>query len=85
MLKFRITDTPTEQRITLSADCARNSRTLPLTLPALEDADSINVSLTEIMRLLAVGQIDCKTASLMLYSLQIATSNLQHATLDKSP
>jgi hypothetical protein len=69
----------------LNAGRARNSRTLPLTLPFLEDADSINVSLTETMRLLAAGQIDRKTASLMLYSLQIATSNLQHITLDKLP
>ena len=34
---------------------------------------------------LAIGQIDRKAASLMLYSLQIATSNLQYAALEKSP
>jgi hypothetical protein len=39
----------------------------------------------EIMRLLAAGQIDRQTASLMLYSLQIATSNLPYATLDELP
>jgi hypothetical protein len=37
------------------------------------------------MRLLAEGEIDRKTASLMLYGLQIATTNLQQAALEKLP
>jgi hypothetical protein len=44
------------------------------------------------MRLIAAGQIDHKAASLMLYSLQIATTNLQktsfepaQTTADSSP
>jgi hypothetical protein len=72
-----------EQRIALSAENARNSRNLPLTLPVLEDASSIQLTLTQIMRLLAAGQIERKTASLMLYSLQIATSNLHNAALEE--
>ncbi|MFZ0771608.1 MAG: hypothetical protein ACLP56_18545 [Candidatus Sulfotelmatobacter sp.] len=73
-----------EQLAALSAERARDSRTLPFTLPVLEDASSIQFSLTQILRLLAAGQIERKTASLMLYSLQIATTNL-HATLEKLP
>jgi hypothetical protein len=74
-----------EQRIALSTDRARNSRNLPFTLPVLEDSESIQVSLTEVMRLLAAGQIDRKTASLMLYALQIATTNLRDAAFENVP
>jgi hypothetical protein len=65
-----------EQRLEFDADRARSGRANPFNLPLLEDANSIQLSLTQITRLLAVGQIDHKTASLMLYSLQIATTNL---------
>jgi hypothetical protein len=74
-----------EQRIALSTDRARNSRNPPFTLPVLEDSESIQVSLTEVMRLLAAGQIDRKTASLMLYALQIATTNLRDAAFENVP
>jgi hypothetical protein len=42
----------------------------------LQNADSIRLSFTEVMRVLAAGHIDRKTASLMIYALQVATSNL---------
>jgi hypothetical protein len=74
-----------EQRLALDADRARNNRNLPFTLPVLEDASSIQVALTQIMRLLAAGRIDRKTASLMLYALQIANTDLQDAALEKLP
>jgi hypothetical protein len=67
-----------EQRVALSAERARDGHEPPFTLPVLEDSDSIQLSLTEIMRLLAAGQIDRKSAGLMLYALQIATTNLHH-------
>lgn len=74
-----------EQLLALRADRARNSRNTPaFTLPLLEDAGSIQASLTQIMRLLAAGQIDRKRASLILYALQIATTNLHHTTLEQS-
>ena len=73
-----------EQRLELDADRARSERNAPYNLPILEDANAIQLSLTQIMRLLAAGQIDHKTASLMLYSLQIATSNLQQTTFEPS-
>ncbi|MGA9509584.1 MAG: hypothetical protein WBV55_13285 [Candidatus Sulfotelmatobacter sp.] len=74
-----------EQIQALNADRARASRNPDLTLPVLEDASSIQVSLTQVMRLLAVGQIDRKTASLMLYALQIATTNLQDVAFEDEP
>jgi len=72
-----------EQLLALNGDRARDSRKPQFTLPVLEDASSIKASLTQVMRLLAAGQIERKTASLMLYALQIATTNLQRAALDK--
>ncbi len=74
-----------DERLALEADHARNTRNPQFILPPLEDATSIQVSLTKIMRLLAAGQIETKTASLMLYSLQLATTNLQYAELENSP
>jgi hypothetical protein len=74
-----------ERRLALEADYARKNRNAPFTLPPLEDAASIQVSLTQIMRLLAAGEIDHEIANLMLYSLQIATTNLQYAALENSP
>jgi hypothetical protein len=74
-----------ERRIALEADYARKNRNAPFTLPPLEDAASIQFSLTQIMRRLAAGEIDREIANLMLYSLQIATSNLQNTTLENSP
>jgi hypothetical protein len=74
-----------ERHITLSAERARDTHTLPFTLPDLADADSIQLSLTQIMNLLAAGEIEPETASLLFYALQIATDNLQQTTLDKLP
>lgn len=71
-----------EQRLKVDSDHARATRNAPFNLPPLEDATSIQLSLTRIMRLLAAGQIDHKTASLMLYSLQIATTNLQNTSFE---
>jgi len=45
-------------------------------LPVLEDANSIQISLMQIMRLLVAGQLDSKTAGLLLYALQTASANL---------
>jgi hypothetical protein len=74
-----------EQLLALNADQARNSRNPPFTLPLLEDASSIQVALTQVMRLLAAGKIERKTASLMLYALQIATTNLHETILENLP
>jgi hypothetical protein len=56
----------------------RRSRKITLDLPVLEDANSIQVSLMQIMRLLVASQIDGKTAGLLLYALQTASANLHH-------
>ncbi len=51
-------------------------------LPILEDANSVQVGLVEVMRLLATRQIDHRTAALMLYALQTAASNLKRMSLE---
>jgi hypothetical protein len=70
-----------EERIKLNVDRVRNNRA-NFYLPVLEDANSIQVSLMQIMRLLASRQIDSKTASLLLYALQTASVNLRHTTFE---
>lgn len=45
-------------------------------LPVLEDANSIQVALMQVMRLILCRQLDPKTGGLMLYGLQTASSNL---------
>jgi len=64
-----------ETRIVLNANRARRGRAA-LDLPVLEDANSVQVSLMQVMRLILSGQIDPKTAGLLLYALQTASSNL---------
>ena len=67
-----------EERIELNTDRARAARPrkVSIVLPVLEDAESIQVSLTQIMRLIISGQLDSKTAGLLLYALQTASANL---------
>jgi hypothetical protein len=65
-----------DERIRLSADRARRG-VATFVLPVLEDANSIQIALMQVMRLLLSQQIDHKTASLMLYALQTASTNLR--------
>jgi hypothetical protein len=65
-----------DERIKL-AGRSRNRAAVTFTLPVLEDANSIQVSLMQVMRLLVSQQMDHKTASLLLYALQTASTNLR--------
>jgi hypothetical protein len=65
-----------DERIRLSADRARRG-VATFILPVLEDANSIQIAIMQVMRLLLSQQIDHKTASLMLYALQTASTNLR--------
>jgi hypothetical protein len=65
-----------DERIRLSADRARRG-VATFVLPVLEDANSIQIALMQVMRLLVAQQIDHKTASLLLYALQTASTNLR--------
>jgi hypothetical protein len=75
-----------EERIELNLDRLKNARArrrkVVMELPVLEDANSIQVSLMQIMRLIIGGQIDGKTAGLLLYALQTASANLPRVRFD---
>src|SRR4030081_2902990 len=68
-----------EERVKLNTDRRRNA---VLYMPVLEDANSIQVSLMQIMRLMSSGQMDTKIASLMLYALQTASANLRNTRFE---
>ncbi|HEX8817622.1 MAG TPA: hypothetical protein VF753_19175 [Terriglobales bacterium] len=53
-----------------------------LTLPVLEDANSVQVAVMQVIRLFLAGQIDAKATSLTLYAMQIASSNLARLSLE---
>jgi hypothetical protein len=48
----------------------------------LEDANAVQLAVMQVLQLLGSGQMDTKTAGLMLYGLQIASSNLRHASFE---
>jgi hypothetical protein len=68
-------------RIALGANRARRNRAV-FDLPLLEDANSIQLALMQVMRLILSGQIDGKTAGLLLYALQTASSNLARTNFE---
>lgn len=57
---------------------------LPLSLPPLVDANSIQIALMHIIRLIVSGQIDTKQAGLILYALQTASANLSRINFEPS-
>jgi hypothetical protein len=48
----------------------------------LEDANAVQLAVMQVLQLLGSGQMDTKTAGLMLYGLQIASSNLRHTSFE---
>src|SRR5437588_7268832 len=56
--------------------------TTEFVLPVLEDADSIQITLGHIMRLIVCRQVDTKSAGLLLYGLQIASANLRRTRFE---
>jgi DNA uptake protein ComE-like DNA-binding protein len=51
-------------------------------LPTLEDANSVQISLAKVMEQLVMQEIDHKTAALLLYALQTASMNLKRTSLE---
>jgi hypothetical protein len=56
-----------------------------ITLPTLEDANSVQIGLSEVMRLIVTNQIDYRAAALLLYALQTASSNLKRISFEPEP
>jgi hypothetical protein len=65
-----------QAKIAASAPAAR------FTLPLLEDANSVQVALMNVIQMLGSGTIDHKTAGLMLYALQTASNNLRNVDFE---
>ena len=63
-------------------DALPNNNEWRKTLPTLEDANSIQVSLAHVMERLVLQEIDHKTAALLLYALQTASMNLIRTSLE---
>ncbi len=57
-------------------------RQSPFLMPLLEDANAVQLALMQVMQLLARGQMDHKTAGLLLYGLQSASANLRYADFE---
>ncbi|MFZ0772617.1 MAG: hypothetical protein ACLP9L_14575 [Thermoguttaceae bacterium] len=51
-------------------------------LPVLEDANAVQMALMQVMQLLAWGEMDRKTAGLLLYGLQTASANLRNVDFE---
>jgi len=51
-------------------------------LPLLEDANSVQMAIMKVIQMLGSGRLDHKTAGLMLYALQTASSNLRNANFE---
>ena len=56
-----------------------------INLPTLEDANSIQLGLAEVMRLLVTQQIDHRTAFLLLRALRIAAANVKFTSFEPQP
>lgn len=69
-----------EQRLRLNAKSSHRARSLDL--PVLEDANSVQVALMQVMRLVLSGELDGKAAGLLLYALQTASSNLRRTSFE---
>jgi hypothetical protein len=69
-----------EQRIRINGRQARGARSI--NLPVLEDANSIQVAIMQIMRMTMAGELDTRKAGLLLYGLQTASSNLRHTDFE---
>jgi hypothetical protein len=54
-------------------------------LPTLEDANSIQVGLAEVVRLLVAREVDHKTGALLLYAMQTAMINLDRTSFEPEP
>ncbi len=51
-------------------------------LPLLEDANSVQMALMKVIQMLGSGEMDHKTAGLMLYGLQTASVNLRNTEFE---
>lgn len=56
----------------------------PFNLPPIEDAASIQLALIEVAQALAANRIEPRRAGLLLYALQVASTNAKHVNIPSS-
>jgi hypothetical protein len=69
----------------MEIDESRQRERWNMTLALPEDADSIQMGLGEVIRLMMMRQVDHRTAALTLYALQTASANLKHTSFEPQP
>jgi hypothetical protein len=70
-----------EHHITIAE--AKSLKVRPsINVPVLEDANSIQVALMQVIHLLLAGEIEHRTAGLALYGLQTASINVKHVKFE---
>jgi len=74
-----------QQHRPILAECYSDGEysTGEILLPVFEDAHSVQSVIRKVMQMLLQKRIERKTASLLLYALQIASSNLKRMELEK--
>jgi len=68
-----------EQRARIAESQFKQAR---FVVPVLEDANAVQMALMQVMQLLGSGQMEHKTAALMLYALQTASCNLRNTEFE---
>jgi len=69
----------------MEIDESRQRERWNATLALPEDADSIQMGLGEVIRLMLTRQVDHRTAALTLYALQTASANMKHTSFEPEP
>jgi hypothetical protein len=69
----------------MEIDANRQRERWNVTLALPEDAESIQMGLGEVIRLMMTRQVDHRTAALTLYALQTASANLKHTSFEPAP
>lgn len=74
-----------QQNRPLTVECYSEGQyaTGEIALPVFEDAHSIQTVIRQVVQMILQKRIERKTASLLLYALQIASSNLKRLELEK--
>src|SRR5216684_2093604 len=74
-----------QQNRPLTVECYSEQQyaTGEIDLPVFEDAHSIQTVIRQVVQMVLQRRIERKTASLLLYALQIASSNLKRMELEK--
>ena len=74
-----------QQNRPLTVECYSEGEyaTGEIDLPVFEDAHSIQTVIRQVVQMVLQKRIERKTASLLLYALQIASSNLKRMDLEK--